>query len=143
MEEVFRFTLAQEVEMAVRLVLAGVFGAAIGWERDLAEKPAGLRTLSLVSMGAALFTLISQFGFEALAGTKDPARVAAQIVTGIGFLGAGTILISGARVRGLTTAASIWVTASIGMAVGVGMYIIGAVATVLALLILRVLPRGR
>lgn len=143
MQDVFRFTTAQEVEMAVRLVLAGVFGAAIGWERDLAEKPAGLRTLSLVSIGAALFTLISQFGFEALAGTKDPARVAAQIVTGIGFLGAGTILISGARVRGLTTAASIWVTASIGMAVGAGMYIVGAVATALALLVLRVLPRGR
>lgn len=143
LEDPFRFTTAQELEMAVRLVLAGVFGAAIGWERDMAEKPAGLRTLSLVSMGAALFSLISQFGFPVTEGFRDPSRVAAQIVTGIGFLGAGTILISGARVRGLTTAASIWVTASIGMAVGSGMYIISVVGTVLSLIVLRVLPRGR
>ncbi len=127
--------------MAVRLLLAGLFGAMLGYEREKAEKPAGLRTMALVSIGAALFTIVSIIGF----GSADPARVAAQIVTGIGFLGAGTIIRSGDSdtVRGLTTAASIWLTAAVGMAVGSGLYIISAVSTVVALVILRLLPRGR
>lgn len=127
--------------MAIRLLLAGLFGAMLGYEREKAEKPAGLRTLALVSIGAALFTIVSIIGF----GTADPARVAAQIVTGIGFLGAGTIIRGGDSdtVRGLTTAASIWLTAAVGMAVGSGLYIISAVSTVVALLILRLLPKGR
>ncbi len=131
----------RELEMAVRLLLAGLFGAMLGYEREKAEKPAGLRTMALVSIGAALFTIVSIIGF----GSADPARVAAQIVTGIGFLGAGTIIRSGDSdtVRGLTTAASIWLTAAVGMAVGSGLYIISAVSTVVALVVLRLLPRGR
>ena len=139
MEDVFGFTLAEELEMGARLLLAAALGAAIGYERRHSGNPAGLRTLSLVSMGAALFTLISVFGFK----TGDPARVAAQIVTGIGFLGAGTILRSRADVRGLTTAASIWLTAAVGMAAGVGMYILALVTTVLAVIILYFLTRKR
>ena len=125
--------------MAVRLLLAAVFGAIVGYEREQAEKPAGLRTLSLVSTGAALFTIASIFAFT----NSDPARVAAQIVTGVGFLGAGTILRSGFNIQGLTTAASIWSVAAIGLAVGSGLYILSATATVLMLVILHLLPRGK
>jgi putative Mg2+ transporter-C (MgtC) family protein len=139
MEDIFRFTTADELEMGLRLLLAGLYGGAIGYERRQADKPAGLRTLSLVAIGAALFTLISAFGF----GVGDPARVAAQIVTGIGFLGAGAILRSGTTVHGLTTAASIWLAAAVGMAVGAGMYIVSLIATVLAIVILHFLPRER
>jgi putative Mg2+ transporter-C (MgtC) family protein len=103
MEDIFHFTVMEEIEMAARLVLAAVLGGAVGFERRQAEKPAGVRTLALVSMGSALFTLISVFGF----GFGDPSRIAAQVVTGIGFLGAGTIMRIGSDVRGLTTAASI------------------------------------
>ena len=122
------------------MLLAAAFGGAIGFEREHAEKPAGLRTLMLVTIGSTLFTMISVYGFGI---TADPARVAAQIVTGIGFLGAGTILTSGLNVRGLTTAASIWFTAAVGMALGVGMYIGAAVATILSLIVLHSLPKGR
>ena len=139
MNEIFRLDVATEVEMAVRLLLAAVFGAIVGFEREQAEKPAGLRTLSLVSAGSALFTIASIYAFP----TSDPARVAAQIVTGVGFLGAGTILRSGFNIRGLTTAASIWSVAAIGLAVGSGLYILSVVATVVMLVILHLLPRGR
>ncbi len=132
--------MAEELEMGIRLLLAAAFGGAIGFEREHAEKPAGLRTLMLVTIGSTLFTMISVYGFGI---TADPARVAAQIVTGIGFLGAGTILTSGLNVRGLTTAASIWFTAAVGMALGVGMYIGAAVATILSLIVLHSLPKGR
>ncbi len=126
--------------MAGRLLLSAVFGAAVGYEREQAEKPAGLRTLALVAVGSTAFTLVSLFGFGL---ASDPSRLAAQIVTGIGFLGVGTILRTGVTVRGLTTAASIWAVAAIGVAVGVGMYILSTVATALVLVILHVLPRGR
>ena len=139
MDEIFRFTLAEELEMAARVVLAGVLGAVIGFERRQAEKPAGLRTLALVSIGSALFTVISAFAFD----SGDPARIAAQVVTGVGFLGAGTIMRIGANVRGLTTAASIWLVAAVGMAAGAGMYILAAVTTVLALAIVHYFPRGQ
>ena len=139
MEDIFRFSLAQELQIALRVALAALFGAAIGYERRQREKPAGLRTLSLVSIGACLFTVVSVFGFD----VADQARVAAQVVTGIGFLGAGTILRSDVTVRGLTTAATIWLTAAVGMAVGSGMYVISVVATVVALVILHFFPRGR
>jgi len=138
LEEVFRFEAALELEMALRLLLAALFGAAVGFERKQAEKPAGLRTLSLVSVGAAMFTIASLIAFPG----ADPARVAAQIVTGIGFLGAGTILRSGLNVHGLTTAASIWAVAAVGIAVGAGMYVLSAVATLLMLIILHFLPKG-
>jgi putative Mg2+ transporter-C (MgtC) family protein len=113
-----------QIEVAVRITVAAVAGMAIGIERELREQAAGLRTHILVSVGSCLFTLVSIYGFTAYGGTKltDPSRVAAQIVTGIGFLGAGAILRQGANIRGLTTAASLWIAAAIGMAVGVGMY---------------------
>ena len=125
--------------MGIRLVLAAVFGGIIGYEREQAEKPAGLRTLMLVCVGSALFTLISIVGFAA----GDPSRVAAQVVTGIGFLGAGTILRTGISVQGITTAACIWVTAAVGMSLGAGMYIVSVVTTILAVVVLHFLPRGR
>ena len=139
MEDIFTLTTREEIEIAVRLLLAAVFGAAVGYERRSADKPAGLRTLSLVAMGSALFTIISAFGFE----SADQSRVAAQIVTGVGFLGAGTILRSGVTVSGLTTAATIWATAAIGMAVGSGMYIASATGTALILIILYVFAPDR
>ena len=139
MDDIFSLTLREEIEIAVRLVLAAVFGAAVGYERRSADKPAGLRTLSLVALGAALFSIISAFGFD----TADQSRVAAQIVTGVGFLGAGTILRSGITVRGLTTAATIWATAAIGMAVRSGLYIASVSGTVLVLVILYVFAPSR
>lgn len=139
MEDVFRFTLAEELEMGLRLTLALVFGAVVGWEREHAQKPAGLRTLALVSLGAAAFSLVSVFGFD----DPNTARVAAGIVTGIGFLGAGAIFRSGDTVVGLTTAASIWAIAAVGMLVGAGMYALSGVATVLLLIALRILPKVR
>ena len=132
LDDIFELTTAQEIEIAARLLLATAFGLAVGYERRSADKPAGLRTLSLVCLGSAMFTIISAFGFE----TADQSRVAAQIVTGVGFLGAGTILRSGITISGLTTAATIWATAAIGMAVGSGLYIASISGTVLVLIIL-------
>ena len=134
LDDLLKLTTAQEIEIAVRLLLAAIFGLAVGYERRSADKPAGLRTLSLVCLGSAIFTIISAFGFE----TADQSRVAAQIVTGVGFLGAGTILRSGVTISGLTTAATIWATAAIGMAVGSGLYIVSVSGTVLVLVILYV-----
>ncbi len=139
MDDLFKLTTAQEIEIAVRLLLAAIFGLAVGYERRSADKPAGLRTLSLVCLGSALFTIISAFGFE----TADQSRVAAQIVTGVGFLGAGTILRSGVTISGLTTAATIWATAAIGMAVGSGLYIVSVSGTVLVLVILYLFAPAR
>ena len=139
MEDIFTLTAREEIEIALRLVLAAVFGAAVGFERRSSDKPAGLRTLSLVAVGSALFTIISVFGFE----NADQSRVAAQIVTGVGFLGAGTILRSGTGISGLTTAATIWATAAIGMAVGSGMYIASAAGTLLMLVILYLFAPAR
>ncbi len=134
MDDLLKLPTAQEIEIAVRLLLAAIFGLAGGYERRSADKPAGLRTLSLVCLGSAMFTIISAFGFE----TADQSRVAAQIVTGVGFLGAGTVLRSGTSTSGLTAAATIWATAAIGMAVGSGLYIasIGGTALMLAILYL-------
>src|SRR5580765_588767 len=106
------------LDVLFRLAVAAGLGAAIGLERELDEKAAGLRTHMLVALGSALFTLVSAYGFSEFIGKDhvsfDPARIAAQIVTGIGFLGAGVILRSGFTVRGLTTAASLWLVAAIG-----------------------------
>ena len=120
-------------EFAGRLMLATILGGLIGWEREHAHRPAGLRTNMLVSLGAALFTILSLHGFGL---QTDPSRVAAQIVTGIGFLGAGTLLRTGEWVRGLTTAAGLWTVAAIGMAVGVGFYWLAIAATAIALIVL-------
>lgn len=123
-----------EVEMLLRLLLAAALGAVIGYQRERAGKPAGLRTHVLICVGAALFTIASLYGFGAGA---DTARVAAGIVAGIGFLGAGAIMRTGEGiVAGLTTAATIWVVAAIGLAVGAGLYLASAVATALTLVVL-------
>jgi putative Mg2+ transporter-C (MgtC) family protein len=125
---------AHQLDIAVRLVVAALLGAAIGLEREIHDHPAGMRTHLLVSLGSALFTVVSIFGFVGVLGTGqgapvDPSRVAAQVVTGIGFLGAGAILKFGTTVRGLTTAASLWATAAIGMAVGAADYVLASVGT--------------
>jgi len=123
-----------EIEMILRLLLAAVLGAVIGYQRERAGKSAGLRTHTLISVGAALFTIGSLYAFGA---TADPARVAAGIVAGIGFLGAGTIIRrEGGVVEGLTTAATIWAVAAIGLAAGAGLYLVSAVTTVVILIVL-------
>jgi putative Mg2+ transporter-C (MgtC) family protein len=125
------------LDLTLRLLLAAGLGAAIGVEREVRQKPAGLRTNILIGVGSALFTTISlQIG--AVSGTPD--RIAAQIVTGIGFLGAGAIMRSGLSVHGMTTAATIWVNAAIGMAAGAGEYAMATVATVITMLVLVALP---
>jgi putative Mg2+ transporter-C (MgtC) family protein len=124
-------------EMVIRLVIAAFLGAVIGYERARAKKPAGIRTHLLVCMGAALFTVISIWGF---AGNADPSRIAAGVVVGVGFLGAGTILRQERGVAGLTTAATIWAVAAVGVAIGTGLYIVGAVAAGIVPLALRFLP---
>jgi putative Mg2+ transporter-C (MgtC) family protein len=113
-----------DLELLGRLVVAAALGGAIGAERELNDQAAGLRTHMLLTIGACLFTLISAYGFGQGIGT-DPSRLAAQIVTGIGFLGGGAIVRHGLTVKGLTTAASIWATASVGVAVGAGDYLLG------------------
>ncbi len=126
----------------LRLAFACGLGAAIGFEREIRDREAGIRTHLLVSLGSSLFTIVSAYGFhEFLAGggtivRADPSRIAAQIVTGIGFLGAGAIIREGLSVRGLTTAATLWVVAAIGMACGAGYYWPAVAATVLTLLAL-------
>ena len=124
-------------DLIIRLILALVLGGAIGIEREYRAKEAGFRTHFLVALGSALFCLVSQFGFGFE--LKDSSRVAAQVVSGIGFLGAGTIIFQKNMVRGLTTAAGLWVTAAIGLACGTGMYVAAAVTTAMVLLGLEVL----
>jgi len=116
------------------IVLAVVFGAAIGLERELSHKAAGLRTNVLICLGAAVFTIISR---QMAAGQQDSlTRIAAQIVTGVGFLGAGAIIVDRGGVHGLTTAATIWLVASIGMACGAGFYNLAIISTILAIAVL-------
>ena len=130
--------------LVVRLLVAAGLAGAVGIEREIHEQPAGFRTHTLVGLGAALFTLISAYGFEVVAGIDNPnvavradvTRVASQVVVGIGFLGGGAIIKYGATVRGLTTAASLWVTAAIGTAVGVGMSFLAVATTVIVLVAL-------
>jgi putative Mg2+ transporter-C (MgtC) family protein len=142
---------AVQTETAVRLLLSAVAGAAVGLERELRDQAAGLRTHMLVCIGACLFTLVSAVGFDRLVGgvptgvRYDPTRVASNIVTGVGFLGAGAIIRHGLSIRGLTTAASLWVVAAIGTAIGVGMYwatLVAAGLTIASLWGLRAV-RGR
>jgi putative Mg2+ transporter-C (MgtC) family protein len=129
-------------ESLLRLVLAAVLGGAIGVERELREREAGLRTHLLVSVGSALFTIVSAYGFHAFLTSgqsvvrADPTRIAAQIVTGIGFLGAGAIIRQGLSVRGLTTAATLWVVAAVGLASGAGYYSAAVITTALVLVAL-------
>src|SRR5712691_2053391 len=126
----------------LRVAVAAALGGAVGLERELDEKAAGLRTHMLVSVGAALFTLVGAYGFgEFPRGSIDPSRIAAQIVTGVGFLGAGVIFRQGFTVRGLTTAASLWLVAAIGMAAGAGYWQGAVIATGVAVVSLRPLER--
>ncbi len=131
-------------EFTLRLSIAFVLGAIVGLDRTYRAKDAGFRTHILVCVGSALMMIISQYGFEEIVSTDttryDPARIAAQVVSGIGFIGAGTIILQKHIVRGLTTAAGLWATAGIGLAVGSGMYAIGIVTTVLTLLGLELFP---
>ncbi|MEW6227795.1 MAG: MgtC/SapB family protein, partial [Bacillota bacterium] len=121
--------MISQTEIIFRLVLAMMFGGFIGLERESHKRPAGFRTHILVCVGSALVMMISQYAFVNFARTTeyDPGRIAAQVVSGIGFLGAGTILREGPTIKGLTTAASLWVVAGIGLAVGTGFYLAGAV----------------
>lgn len=123
-------------DLALRLLLAAGLGAAIGIERELRQKPAGLRTNILIAVGAALFTIVS-VEMASAGGTSD--RIAAQIVTGIGFLGAGAILRGRASVHGMTTAATIWVNAAVGMAAGAGYPLMATIATAITLVVLLAL----
>jgi putative Mg2+ transporter-C (MgtC) family protein len=129
-------------EALLRLALAALFGGVIGIEREFREREAGLRTHMLVSVGSALFTITSAYGFHDFLAhggdvvRADPSRVAAQIVTGIGFLGAGAIIRQGLAVRGLTTAATLWVCAAIGLAAGTGYYSAALMTTLVALFLL-------
>ncbi|EPA04668.1 MgtC/SapB family protein [Candidatus Nitrosarchaeum limnium] len=123
-----------DFETMVKLLLAVGLGAIIGFERELKHRPAGLRTHMLVSLGATVFTVIS------LSFDVDPARIAAGIVTGIGFLGAGNIIAQRGHIRGVTSAATLWVVAGIGLCVGVGQY---AIAVISALLVFAILQLGR
>src|SRR5437870_7690534 len=121
-------------ELLLRLGLAVVLCGTIGLERESRGQVAGLRTHILVGVGAALFTLVSAYGFRNTGGQVDPTRIAAQIVSGIGFLGAGAIIRQGLTIRGLTTAAALWIVAAIGMATGAGYYF-GAVASTVMILV--------
>lgn len=130
-------------DFALRLFVAGAMGVLIGLEREYRAKEAGYRTHFLVALGSALMMIVSQYGFMEVLKTDlirlDPSRIAAQVVSGIGFIGAGTIILQKQIVRGLTTAAGIWATSGIGLAVGAGMYAIGISATLLVLLGLETL----
>ena len=123
-------------EWPLRLALAVVFGGIVGYQREAVDRPAGLRTHILVCLGSTLMMLLSAYAFAG----ADPTRIAAQVVTGIGFLGAGTIIRQGSAVRGLTTAASIWAVAGVGLAVGAGSYL---AATLTAGLVFGVLTAGK
>lgn len=126
------------IEFVIRLVVAALLGAVIGIDREYRAKDAGFRTHFLVALGSSLFMILSQYGLDdvRLLGniSLDPSRIAAQVVTGIGFIGAGTIILQKKIVRGLTTAAGLWVTSAIGLACGAGMYVIATVAAVLTLI---------
>lgn len=135
--------VATQLELAVRLLVAAALGAVIGAEREFHGHPAGMRTHLLVCVGSAAFTVLSIHAFSAFTTPDqfDPSRVAAQIVTGIGFLGAGAIIKDGPSIRGLTTAASLWVTAAIGMGAGAGQYVVAAVAA--AIVVFSLWPLNR
>lgn len=133
--------MEQNVMYLLRLLVASICGVIIGWERTNRAKEAGLRTHCIVACASCLMMLVSIYGFLDLpwVTNRDPARIAAQIVSGIGFLGAGMVFVKHQTISGLTTAAGIWATAGIGMAIGCGMYVVGVAGTVLILLAQTVL----
>ena len=137
MKEIFLF----DSVILIRLCAALLFGFFLGFEREITGKFAGLRTHILVCAGAAIFTILSIYGFQyhladGTVGTNDPARIAAQVITGIGFIGAGTIMRHGTNISGITTAATLWVAAAVGMACGCGMIFLGFISTFLTLMVL-------
>ncbi len=133
MDDILRHAHVLRLELLAQLVLAVILGGAVGLERELKGKPAGLRTNILISIGATLFTVLS---IRMTAERGDPGRVAAQILAGVGFIGAGTILHTRGAVTGLTSAATIWVVAAIGMALGTGAYVEAVGSTVLVIVVL-------
>lgn len=129
------------LQITVRLLVALVLGGFVGLERETHGRPAGFRTHILVALGSSLMMIVSAYGFQDMNINFDPGRIAAQVISGIGFLGAGTILREGANIRGLTTAASLWSVAGIGLAVGIGLYLPAIIATLLIVLTLFYLNR--
>lgn len=144
-ENVWRCITMTELELIARLFVAGILGALVGFEREKRFKEAGLRTHFLVAVGSALSMIVSKYAFYDVVNNGtielDPSRIAAGVISGVGFLGAGTILVQRQSVRGLTTAAGLWSTAGIGLAIGSGMYIVSICGTVLVLVGLEVLSR--
>lgn len=142
------------LEFVLRIFVAAILGGAVGLEREYRDKAAGFRTHFLVALGSALFMIISAYGFEGVLTNEnmrlDVSRIAAQVVSGIGFIGAGTIIFQKNAVRGLTTAAGVWVTAAIGLTCGAGMYLLAIISTALVLVgmeafnyVLRLLNKDR
>ncbi len=127
--------------ITLRLILSVILGGLIGLERESHGRPAGFRTHTLVCLGSTLVMIISAYGMQSISTSYDPGRIAAQVISGIGFLGAGTIMREGVNVRGLTTAASLWAVAGIGLAVGIGMNYTAIIASVLIVLVLTYLNR--
>ena len=126
----------QFMHLVLRLLLTAFLGGIIGLERSAGDRPAGLRTHVLVATGSALLMIVSIYGIDGHPLNRDPSRIASQVVTGVGFLGAGTILHEGLTVKGLTTAASVWMVSAIGLTVGCGMLVWGVVATIVSLITL-------
>ena len=133
----FNLTFNENIQIFIRLILAFLAGGLIGYQREKAEKPAGLRTHILVCIGSALITLVSIYGFGNMG--SDPSRIVAQIVSGIGFLGAGTIFRFGTSVKGLTTAASLWAICGVGIAIGVGLYFAALLSVLFIMAVLALL----
>jgi len=122
-----------ELELIIRLILSFILTAIVGLEREISLKPAGFRTHVLVGLGSTVFTILSFYAFPG----SDPARLASSIIVGIGFIGAGTIIKTREKIIGLTTAATLWITSSIGVAVGAGFYLIAGVVSILTYVILK------
>lgn len=137
--------IIQDAEFFLRILTAAICGAIIGYERKSRNKEAGIRTHLIVAAGASLIMIVSKYGFADILGDKgialDPSRIAAQVVTGVGFLGAGMIFMRKNTISGLTTAAGIWATSAIGMAIGSGLYALG-IATAVLIIIIQILLHG-
>lgn len=137
--------MSVNIDFIIRIGVAGLLGAIIGIEREIRSKEAGLKTHFLVAVGSALIMVVSKYAFSDIMNEDhmalDPSRIAAQVVSGVGFLGAGTIIIQKQAVKGLTTAAGLWATAGIGLAIGAGMYVVGIGATILVLIGLEIVSR--